>query len=75
MELEIKGLTPRQKVLCDIIWACGSKDQVDMFIQSLPALQQHEARTMVTMMSLAFFDTVDHVSEEVEILLDKIKNR
>ena len=33
--IEIVGLTPRQKILADIIWSIEEWDQVEIFIASL----------------------------------------
>lgn len=72
MDLEIRGLTAKQKALCDIIWACDSREAVGRFIVSLPAKDRREAETMVEMMTWAFFDTVDSV-DLAKPLLDKFR--
>ncbi len=59
MDIQIEGLTAKQKALCDIIWACDSKEQVVRFVASLPAKDRMEAQSMVEMMTLAFLDTVE----------------
>ena len=36
VEFTLEGLTPRQMILADIIWACEDKPEVDRFIKALP---------------------------------------
>ncbi len=73
MNLQITGLTAKQKALCEIIWACDSQEQVVRFVASLPARDRREAQSMVEMMTWAFFDTVDTVDDSVKSLIDKFR--
>jgi hypothetical protein len=73
MTIQIEGLNSRQQALCDIIWACDSKEQVLTFVRSLPTAQKREAEVMVEMMTWAFFDTVDTVDDLVKSLIDKVR--
>jgi len=68
MDLQITGLTSKQKALCEIIWACDSKDQVMAFVQSLPPKDRREAQSMVEMMTWAFLDTVDSTDLAKEVI-------
>lgn len=54
IEITIEGLNARQKVLADMIWACDSKAEIDLFIKSLPtrALKK-EAQVIIDMMLMA----------------------
>lgn len=73
MDIQIEGLTAKQKALCDIIWACDSKEQVVAFVASLPAKERREAQNMVEMLTLAFLDTVETVDEKVVKLIDSYR--
>ncbi len=54
IEITIEGLNARQKVLADMIWACDTKAEIDVFIKSLPtrALKK-EAQVIIDMMLMA----------------------
>jgi len=71
MTIMIEGLNRRQIVLADIMWAMNGRDQVERFIQSLPAPQQAEARTVMLMMIAAIYDDVESIAPEVQSLLQK----
>jgi hypothetical protein len=73
MSITIEGLNRRQTVLADIMWAMNSRDQVQRFIQTLPALQQAEARTVLEMMTAAVYDDIETVFPETKDLLTKYR--
>jgi hypothetical protein len=54
IEITLEGLNARQKVLADMIWACDSKAEIDLFIKSLPnkALKT-EAQVIIDMLLMA----------------------
>lgn len=58
MTIQIEGLSKRQRVLADIMWAMDSADEVSTFIDSLPIDTQREARTVMNLMIWAMLDTV-----------------
>jgi len=68
MTITIEGLNRRQAMLADIMWAMNGRDQVERFIQSLPALQQAEARTVMHMMIAAVYDDVEDVAFAQQVL-------
>jgi hypothetical protein len=57
IEITIEGLSERQRVLADMIWACDSKAEIDLFIKSLPnkALKT-EAQVIIDMLLIATID-------------------
>ncbi len=67
-DIQITGLTSKQKALCDIIWACESKDSVLRFIASLPKKDRQQAEVMLEMMTWAFLDTVESTDLAQEVL-------
>jgi hypothetical protein len=54
IEITLEGLNARQKVLADMIWACDTKAEIDLFIKSLPnkALKT-EAQVIIDMLLMA----------------------
>lgn len=59
MTIQIDGLTPRQKTLADIMWSMNDQHEVATFINSLPADQAREARTVMNLMIWAMLDTIN----------------
>lgn len=74
MRLELHGLTARQRVFCDVMWAIETRDGVESFISTLPVADQRECRVLIELMQLAFLDQVDDV-EGVEVVLKRIAYR
>ena len=79
IEFTIDGLTPRQMILADIIWACEDKPEVDRFIKSLPTQAfRNEAKSIVDLMKMAAIEQCyDGIAEpfDAKALLDKISKR
>ena len=79
IEFTIDGLTPRQMILADIIWACEDKPEVDRFIKSLPTQAfRNEAKSIVDLMKMAAVEQCyDGITEpfDARALLDKISKR
>jgi hypothetical protein len=40
MNIELHGLTKKQMVFCDIMWALETREAVEKFIATLPAKDQ-----------------------------------
>jgi len=68
MGIQLEGLTPKQVVFCDIMWAINSFEGVQNFIRSLPPADQIQCRTLIELMQLAFTDEVDSTDEAQEVL-------
>ena len=79
IEFTIEGLTPRQMILADIIWACEDKPEVDRFIKALPTQAfRNEAKSIVDLMKMAAVEQCyDGIREpfDAKALLDKISKR
>ena len=79
IEFTLEGLTPRQMILADIIWACEDKPEVDRFIKSLPTQAfRNEAKSIVDLMKMAAVEQCyDGLREpfDARALLDKISKR
>ena len=73
--IEIEGLSKKQRMLADIIWALDSQQQVQTFIASLPQKERREAQTVTELMILAFLDECEGVAEAQQVIksiVDKI---
>ena len=47
--ITITGLTDKQKAIMDILWACSSIEQAELFIKSMPTAQDRaDAHTLMT---------------------------
>ncbi len=68
MDIEIKGLTPKQVALCDIMWSISSREGVESFISTLPADDQSTCRSLIELMQLAFLDEIEDTTEAQELL-------
>lgn len=68
MDIEIRGLSHKQKALCEIMWDLKELEAVEAFIASLPPAQQRDCRTIIELMQLAFADEITDTSEAQELL-------
>ena len=73
MNIEITGLTERQRVLCDIMWDLDSHENVDAFIATLPRKDARDCRTLVEMMRLAFTDQIQSTDLAKTMLKEILK--
>ena len=75
MEIKINGLTDIQKSIADIIWACDSQDEVELFIQGLPANLKKDGRTVFELMKLAVWDNVNDIEDKTTNAINKLKGK
>ena len=68
MNVSIPNLTPKQIVLCDIMWSLAAADDVDRFIGTLPQADQMTCRSLIELMKMAFIDETESVDEAQTIL-------
>jgi hypothetical protein len=55
--ITITGLTQKQKAIMDILWACTSIEQAELFIRSMPT---HKDRADAhTLMNIAVLETLE----------------
>lgn len=66
--ITIEGLTRKQKMLADIIWALDTQDQVRNFIASLPPKDRNEAQVVCEMMILAFIDECEDTQDAQRVI-------
>lgn len=68
MTINITGLSPRQCLFADILWACQGQRDVRRFIDSLPAEFQQDAQIVLDMMVAAVFDDINDTDTAEEFL-------
>jgi len=68
--ITIEGLTPKQRVLADILWQIDSGEAIEQFISSLLPRDQAEAKTVMELMVITSNDTVDNVNMATNFLTD-----
>ncbi len=75
--ITVDGLTKRDLLLADRIWACEGRAEVDSFIASLPKTEAARALVILELMTEAVYDQFLQDQEqfpEAEMVLDRIKN-
>ena len=73
LEITIDGLSPRQRILADLIWACDTRPQINALIRNLPTVDlQDEARVIVDLMLMATieqcYDGITPMDEAEKVL-------
>jgi len=66
--INIPGLNPKQRALCDIMWGLAEYNAVEAFIATLPRAERLECRSLIQLMIMAFADEVSEVTEAQEVL-------
>ena len=67
--ITIEGLTARQVVFCDLLWACDSSESVQQLITALPEQYKQEAETVLQLLAATAFDELEDVSDYVKELI------
>jgi hypothetical protein len=62
MTIQIDGLTQRQRIIADVLWAMDSQQAVESFLDSLSEDTQREARSVMHLMIWAMLDTVNETT-------------
>jgi hypothetical protein len=70
--IEIRGLSPKQMALADIMWAISSKEGVEAFIATLPKAEKRECKSLIELMQLAFMDDITDTLEAC-VVIDKFR--
>jgi hypothetical protein len=70
--IEIRGLSPKQMALADIMWAISSKEGVDAFIATLPKAERRECEVVKEMLVLAFLDEITN-TQDADRVIDKFR--
>ena len=85
MAIEITGLSKRQKVLADIIWAFEEWSQVERFMNTLPKRDRIDCEGIVELMRLALVEQhsqqlkeeglLEDSNDEANELITRIRNK
>jgi len=70
-EIQLFGLTERQRVLADIIWGMDRQEDLDSFFASLPKFLRREAEAVQAAIIAAMFDSVED-TDLAKSVLDRI---
>ena len=73
MIIQIQGLSPKQRILADLIWRMDDRETVEQFVRTLPVEDAIDARIVITMMLWAFLDEVNEVDDSVKELIDNCR--
>ena len=71
--IEIRGFTPKQMILADLVWRMGDRATIDRFIATLPDEDAKDARAVVDMILAEFLDDVVEIQQSTIDLLDKFR--
>ena len=70
--IEIRGLSPKQMALADIMWAISSREGVESFIATLPKSEARTCRVLIELMHLAFLDEITN-TQDANRVIDKFR--
>ena len=73
--ITIQGLTEQQYKLADMIWSCDSQEDLERFIQGLPAEYKQDAESVHQLMIAAVFDQQEDIQQDVQDLIASIRSR
>lgn len=73
LEITIDGLSPRQRILADMIWACDSKADINRLMDFLPTQElKDEATVIIDLMLMATieqcYDGLGSMDEAAKVL-------
>jgi hypothetical protein len=73
--IEIVGLTPRQKILADIIWGIEEWDQVEIFIASLSKRDRIDCEGIIEVIRISMIEEFGQRIDctEAKELIERIK--
>ena len=73
MQIEINGLTKRQKVLADVMWNIDEWDQVQVFINSLPKRDRIDCEGILEMMRMCLVEQYSDTLKAEGVITDEFK--
>ena len=73
IEIELNGLTKRQKVLADTIWNIDEWDQVQAFIDSLPKRDRIDCEGILEMMRMSLVEQYAEALKADGVITDEFK--
>ena len=79
IDIELHGLTARQHIIADILWAYEDGKEADRFIRCLPTAElRNEAQSIKDLMLMAAVEQLyDGISDnpDAKMVIDKILKR
>ena len=73
--ITLEGLSPKDVEICNLLWNCGSVEQVDAMVAAMPTAYKTRAVVLRELMTAAALDQVDTVHEELTAYLQRIASR
>jgi hypothetical protein len=70
--IEIRGLSPKQMALADIMWKISDREGVEAFIATLPKSEARTCRVLIELMQLAFLDEITN-TQDANRVIDKFR--
>jgi hypothetical protein len=70
--IEIRGLSPKQMALADIMWKISDREGVEAFIATLPKSEARICRVLIELMQLAFLDEITN-TQDANRVIDKFR--
>ena len=70
--IEIRGLSPKQMALADIMWKISDREGVKAFIATLPKSEARTCRVLIELMQLAFLDEITN-TQDANRVIDKFR--
>jgi hypothetical protein len=73
--ITLEGLSPKDIEICNLLWNCGSVEQVDAMVAAMPSAYKTRAQVLRELMTAAALDQVNTVNEDVTAYLQRIASR
>jgi len=73
--IQLEGLTPKQKMLAQLLWDCETQDQLETLIRCLPTREdRYMASTLSRVMIYeALEEGIDRYSEVAQEVIDHVR--
>jgi hypothetical protein len=73
--ITLEGLSQKDIEICNLLWNCGSVDEVDAMVRAMPQAYKTRAVVLRELMTAAALDQVDTVNDELAAYLQRIASR
>ena len=70
--INIQGLSKQDVAICNLLWNCGSEEDVDRMVAAMPPEYKNRAVIMRELMIAAELDQVKDIHEDIPALLQRI---
>jgi hypothetical protein len=72
--ITIEGLSQKDIEICNLLWNCGSVEQVDAMVAAMPSAYKQRAQSLRELMTAAALDMVKDIHEDTTALLQRISS-